>query len=126
MTDILGTALRFHNDRTSIDASVDQDNPTVRSLIAQLPLEGLEFADNQGLEKLVRLDQGLDFEGSPASGNRPGDVICSTPRNSIAFWYGPDGFEPREELVHIGRYDASAQQLEQLTASPVIAHLVAD
>ncbi|WP_426937259.1 cyclophilin-like fold protein [Brevibacterium sp. LE-L] len=126
MTETLGTVIRFHNAHTSIDVTVDEDNSAVRSLIAQLPLKNLDFADNEGYEKLTRLTDPLDTADSPASGIRPGDLICFTPWNSIAFWYDPDGFEPREQLVHMGRYDATMDQLEALTRAPVSAHLATD
>ncbi|WP_335989426.1 cyclophilin-like fold protein [Glycomyces sp. MUSA5-2] len=126
MTGPAGTVIRFVNPHTSIDVTVDEDNPAARSLIAQLPLRGLVFADNGGVEKLVRLDQPLDTTGSPASGIRPGDLIGFTPWNSIAFWYDPAGYPPRSALVHLGRYEATATQLEQITAAPVTAHRLTD
>ncbi|MFD7025240.1 cyclophilin-like fold protein [Promicromonospora sukumoe] len=123
MTNPVGTVIRFRNKHTSIDVRVDQDNPTIRSLISQLPLHELMFVDNNGLEKLARLPETLDVAGSPPSGIRPGDLICFTPWNSIAFWYDPAGYPPREELVHLGRFNATTSQLEQIADAPVVAHL---
>ncbi|MBO1902484.1 hypothetical protein J4H92_11050 [Leucobacter weissii] len=120
----MGTAIRFRNVHTFIDVTIDEDNPTVRSLIDQLPLTNLNFADNAGLEKLVRLPHKLTIAGSPASGIHPGDLICFTPWNSIAFWYDPAGYKPNKKLVHLGRYRATMTQLEQITAAPVTAEVL--
>ncbi|MDF3309696.1 cyclophilin-like fold protein [Rhodococcus sp. T2V] len=124
MAPVVGSVIRFSNAHTTIDVTIDQDNPAVRSLIGQLPLTGLPFSDNQGLEKLARLSEELSTTGSPASGVRAGDLICFSPWNSIAFWYDPDGYHVEPELIHLGRYLATAYQLEKLEAAPVAVQLV--
>ena len=51
-------------------------------------------------------------------------LICFTPWNSIAFWYDPAGHKPEPELVHMGRFEATAAQLDDLEAGPVTAQIV--
>jgi len=98
---VVGKVLRFRNAQVMVDVTIDQDNPTVRDLLARLPLT-LRLEAFAGREKIAYLPQKLNVNGSPGTDPEDGDLIT----------------------IHIGRYRATLPQLRQLAAQPVSVTLL--
>jgi hypothetical protein len=120
---IVGTVLRFRSGAASVDVTVDQDNPAVRDLLSELPLRlGLEeFA---GREKVGYLPEGLEHGGSPGSDPEDGDLIYFVPWGNLGFYYDAEGIGYSDQTIHIGRYEASLDELRQLEGAEVVVEVV--
>jgi len=121
--EIVGTVVRFTARSTSVDVTIDQDNPAVRDFLSMLPLTltGEEFA---GREKIAYLPRELAHTGSPGSDPEDGDLIYYVPWGNIGFYYNTAGIGYSDQTIHLGTYDASLDQLEQLEGQGVIVEIV--
>lgn len=113
MNSIIGTVVRFSAPRGAVDMTIDEDNPAVRDLLSMLPMT-LTFEDFAGKEKIAYPPRNVQFAGSPPSAAGAGDVAIYTPWGDIAFFYAGERGTPAAQIVHLGRFDASLEQLEQL------------
>ena len=120
---IVGTIVRFTSDRTTVDVTIGEDNPTVRDFLSLLPVEvGVE--EFSGREKIASLSRELTTEGSPGSDPEDGDLIYFAPWANLGFYYNADGIGYSDATIHIGSYTATADQLALLEGSPVTIELV--
>lgn len=110
---IVGTVVRFTSSSTSVDVTIGEDNPTVRDLLSRLPLT-LVFEEYAGREKISYFDPKLDVQGSPGSDPEEGDLIYFVPWGNLGFYYNASGIDYSDLTIHLGTYDASLEQLEQL------------
>lgn len=110
---IVGTVLRFTSARTNVDVTVREDNPAVRDLLSRLPLD-LTVEDLVGREKIAYLDPELDWDGSPGSDPEDGDLVYYTNWGNLGFYYNAEGIEYSAATLHIGTYDATREQLDEL------------
>ncbi|MFF6953028.1 cyclophilin-like fold protein [Streptomyces iakyrus] len=116
--EIAGAVIRFSTDVTSVDVTIDQDNPAVRDFMSMLPLT-LTFEEYAGEEKISYLPRKLDYEGSPGSALEQGDLLYFVPWGNIGFWYSREGSPLSDQTIHLGTYDATLEQLEQLEGERV-------
>jgi hypothetical protein len=120
---IVGTVVRFTSDRTTVDVTIGEDNPTVRDFLALLPVEvGVE--EFSGREKIASLSRALTTEGSPGSDPEDGDLIYFAPWGNLGFYYNADGIGYSDATIHIGSYAATADQLALLEGSQVTVRIV--
>lgn len=115
---IIGKVVRFSNAQITVDVTIDQDNPTVRDLLARLPLT-LKLEEFAGREKIAYLPQKLNVSGSPGSDPEDGDLIYFAPWGNLGFYYNTAGVGFSQHTIHLGRYRATLAQLRQLAAQPV-------
>lgn len=120
---IIGKVVRFRNAQVFVDVTIDQDNPTVRDLLARLPLT-LKLEEFAGREKIAYLPQKLNINGSPGSDPEDGDLIYFVPWGNLGFYYNTAGIGFSQQTIHIGRYRATLPQLRQLAAQPVSVTLL--
>ena len=123
MDSIIGTVVRFTAPRGSVDMTIDEDNPAVRDLLSMLPMT-LTFEDFAGQEKIAYPPRDVQFAGSAPSAAGAGDVAVYTPWGDIAFFYAGGRGAPSEQIVHLGRFDASLEQLELLEEGEVTVDIV--
>jgi hypothetical protein len=115
---IIGKVVRFRNAHIIVDVTIDQDNPTVRDLLARLPLT-LNLEAFAGREKIAYLPHKLNVSGSPGADPQDGDLIYFAPWGNLGFYYNTAGIGFSQHTIHIGRYRATLPQLRQLAALPV-------
>jgi hypothetical protein len=123
MDSIADTVIRFSAPEGLVDVTIHDDNPATRDLLSTLPLT-LTFEDFAGREKIAYLPRELQFAGSPPSTAGSGDLAYYTPWGNLAFLYGAEPGAPSEQLIHLGRFDASLDQLESLQGGDVIVDIV--
>lgn len=121
--DIAGTVVRFRNERTSVDMTIDEDTPAVRDFLSQLPLE-LSIEEFAGKEKIAYLPRELDLAGTPGSDPEDGDLIYYTPWGNLGFYYDASGIGYSDATLHLGSFDATAEQLALLEGDGVTAEIV--
>lgn len=120
---VVGTVVRFTSDRTSIDVTIDEDNPAVRDLLTMLPLE-LPIEEFDGSEKIASLPRELNHAGSPGSDPEDGDLIYYTPWGNLGFYYDTAGIGYSDATLHIGTYAATEEQLSLLEGGTVTIEIV--
>jgi hypothetical protein len=106
---VVGTSVRFAGPNTTIDVTIVEDNATARSFLSRLPLT-LEFEDFNGREKISYPPGRLDVV---QSGHDPenGDFIYYVPWGNVGFYYNAAGIQFDNDVVLIGRYHATPEQL---------------
>lgn len=119
----VGTVVRFTAGSTSVEVTIDQDNPAVRDFLSMLPLT-LTLEEFAGREKIAYLPRELAHAGSPGSDPEDGDLIYYVPWGNIGFYYNTAGIGYSDQTIHLGTYDASLDQLEQLEGQDVIIEVV--
>lgn len=107
---VVGTVLRFTGDGTTVDVTLDEDNPTSRDLLARLPTT-IRFEELSGREKIGYPDPALTTAGSPGSDPEDGDLIYYAPWGNLGFYYDATGIEYSDDTIHLGTYRATAEQL---------------
>ncbi|MFD0484557.1 cyclophilin-like fold protein [Kineococcus sp. GCM10028916] len=122
-TDVVGTVVRFTSPRTSVDVTIGEDSPATRDFLSMLPLT-LPVEDLAGREKISYLPRELDHAGSPGSDPEDGDLIYFTPWGNLGFYYDASGIEYADDTLHLGTYQASAEQLELLEGGAVSVDVV--
>ncbi|WP_423066065.1 cyclophilin-like fold protein [Devosia sp. CN2-171] len=120
---IVGAVVRFTAGSTSVDVTIGQDNPTVRDFLSMLPLT-MTLEEFAGREKIGYFSRQLDTEGSPGSDPEDGDLIYFAPWGNIGFYYNTSGIDYSDKTIHIGKYDASRDELEELEGRPVTVEIV--
>ena len=121
--EVVGTVVRFTAGSTSVEVTIDQDNPAVRDFLSMLPLT-LTLEEFAGREKIAYLPRELAHTGSPGSDPEDGDLIYYVPWGNIGFYYNTAGIGYSDQTIHLGTYDASLDQLEQLEGQGVIVEIV--
>ena len=116
--DVIGTVIRFAASGGAIDVRIDQDNPAVRDLLTMLPLT-LTFEDFNGAEKIAYPPRDIRTAGSPPSSAGAGDLAIYVPWGDIAFFYEGERGALSADIVHLGVFDASREQLEALEEGDV-------
>lgn len=120
---VVGTVVRFSAGSTSVEVTIDEDNPAVRDFLSMLPLT-LTLEEFAGREKIAYLPRELAHAGSPGSDPEDGDLIYYVPWGNIGFYYNTAGIGYSDQTIHLGTYDASLDQLEQLEGQDVIVEVV--
>jgi hypothetical protein len=120
---VVGTVVRFAAGATAVEVTIGEDNPTVRDFLSLLPITLTleEFADK---EKVSYLPRRLAHNGSPGSDPEDGDLIYYIPWGNLGFYYDASGIGYSDQTIHIGKYNASRAQLDQLASQPVTVEVV--
>jgi hypothetical protein len=121
--EVVGTVVRFSAGSTSVEVSIGEDNPAVRDFLSMLPLT-LTLEEFAGREKIAYLPRELAHAGSPGSDPEDGDLIYYIPWGNIGFYYNTAGIGYSDQTIHLGTYDASLDQLEQLEGQDVTVEVV--
>lgn len=114
----VGTVVRFSAGAMSVDLTIGEDNPTVRDFLSLLPLT-MTLEEYAGREKIGYFSRKLATEGSSGSDPEDGDLIYFAPWGNIGFYYNTAGIGFSNQTIHIGKYNASLEQLEKLEGQPV-------
>ncbi|MGP3916905.1 cyclophilin-like fold protein [Nonomuraea sp. 10N515B] len=117
-----GSIVRFTAGDTSVDVVIGADNATARDFLAMLPLT-LSFEEFSGREKISYLPRKLNITGSPGSDPEDGDLIYFVPWGNLGFYYNTAGIGYSDQVIHIGTYNATAEQLQQLEKGDVTVTL---
>ena len=120
---IVGAVVRFSAGSTSVEVTIAEDNPAVRDFLSMLPLT-LTLEEFAGREKIATLPRELAHAGSPGSDPEDGDLIYYVPWGNIGFYYNTAGIGYSDQTIHLGTYDASLDQFEQLEGQHVIVEVV--
>ena len=115
---MVGTTIRFSHGETHVDVTITEDNPTTRDLLTMLPLT-LTVEEFNGREKISYLPRELDITGSPGHDPDDGDLIYYAPWENIGFYYNTAGVEYTDQVIHLGTYDATMEQLTDLEGDNV-------
>jgi hypothetical protein len=120
---VVGTVVRFSAGSTSVEVTIDEDNPAVRDFLSMLPLT-LTLEEFAGREKIAYLPRDLEHAGSPGSDPEDGDLIYYIPWGNLGFYYNTAGIGYSDQTIHLGTYEASREQLEGLEGQSVTAEIV--
>jgi hypothetical protein len=120
---VTGTTIRFTAPDGTIDVTLDEDNPAVRDLLTMLPLT-LDFEDFNGVEKIAYPPRDIQTAGSPPSSAGAGDLAIYVPWGDIAFFYAGERGAPSADIVHLGVFDATLDQLQALESGDVTVAVV--
>ena len=121
--DVVGTVVQFSDGSTTVELTIDEDNPTVRDFLSMLPLT-LTLEEFNGREKIAYLPRELAHEGSSGSDPEDGDLIYYIPWGNIGFYYNTAGIGYSDQTIHLGTYNASLDLLEQLEGRDVTVEIV--
>ena len=103
--------------------TITQDNPTVRDFLSLLPLK-IAFEEFSGREKIGYPPRRLATEGSPGHDSEDGDLIYFAPWGNLGFYYNAQGIGHDDRVIHLGRYDATREQLAGLESGEVTITVV--
>jgi hypothetical protein len=118
-----GAIVRFTAGSYFLDVTVYAESPAVQDFLSMLPLR-LPFEELSGREKIAYLPRKLRIDDSPGSDPEDGDLIYFVPWGNLGFYYNADGIDYSDDTLHIGTYNATAKQLEQLQNGQVTVTLV--
>ncbi|MBB4910666.1 cyclophilin-like fold protein [Actinophytocola algeriensis] len=118
--DVVGTVVRFTAGSESVDVTIGEDSPATRDLLGMLPLT-LTLEELGGREKIVDLPRELNHEGTPGSDPEDGDLIYFIPWGNLGFYYNAEGIEYSDQTLHLGTYDATAEELARLEGQVTVA-----
>ena len=118
-----GVVIRFTSGATTIDVTVTDDNATTRDLLSMLPVT-LRFEELNGREKISYLPRPLDTTDVPGADPEDGDLIYYAPWGNLGFYYNAAGIGFDDDVIHIGTYSATPEQLTQLEGSDVSVDVV--
>jgi hypothetical protein len=107
------TIVRFSSGDAEVDVTITADNPTKLDFLSMLPLT-LSLEEFNGREKISYLPKELDTAGSPGSDPEDGDLIYFAPWGNLGFYYNTDGIGYSDQVIHLGTYSASTEQLTLL------------
>lgn len=113
-----GTLVRFASRNTTVEVTIVPDNPTAKDFLALLPLT-MSLEEFAGKEKIGTLSRDLQTAGSPGSDPEDGDLIYFIPWGNIGFYYNTDGIGYSDQVIHLGTYNATLDQLTRLEGSTV-------
>ncbi|WP_084963395.1 cyclophilin-like fold protein [Thermoactinospora rubra] len=105
-----------------MDVVLGADNATTRDFLSMLPLT-LTLEEFSGREKIGYLPRRLDTTGSPGSDPEDGDLIYFVPWGNIGFYYNSAGIGHSAQVIHLGTYRASTEQLDRLQGGYVTVAL---
>jgi hypothetical protein len=106
-----------------VDVTIGADTPTTRDFVSLLPLT-MELEELNGREKIGYPPRELDVGGTPGSDPEDGDLIYFVPWGNIGSYYNADGINYSDETPHLGTYEASRDQLDQLAGGEVTIEVV--
>jgi hypothetical protein len=110
--------VRFASGDVAVDVTITADNATTRDFLSLLPLT-MTFEDFNDREKISYLPRELDTAGSPGHDPDDGDLIYFVPWGNLGFYYNTDGIGFSDQVIHIGTFDATLDQLERLDTGNV-------
>lgn len=84
----------------------------------------LRFEEFAGREKIAYPEPGLTVEGSPGSDPEDGDLIYFTPWGNLGFYYDASGIDYSDATIHLGTYDATADQLAAFDGVDVTLQII--
>jgi hypothetical protein len=113
-----GTTVRFASGDVAVDVTITADTSTTRDFLSLLPLT-MTFEDFNEREKISYLPRELDTAGSPGHDSDDGDLIYFVPWGNLGFYYNTDGIGFSDQVIHIGTFDATLDQLERLETGNV-------
>ncbi|WP_238009878.1 cyclophilin-like fold protein [Dactylosporangium sp. AC04546] len=113
------SVVRFTAGSYTVDATIGAETPAVREFLGMLPLT-LTFEEFAGREKIGYLPRKLDTSATPGSDPQDGDLIYFVPWGNLGFYYNTDGIGHSDDVIHLGTYDATAEQLQQLEHQSVM------
>ena len=119
---VVGTAVRLSAGSALLDVTISEDNPATRDFLSMLPLTLImeEFA---GREKIADLPRPLHYEGSPGADPEVGDLIYFVPWGNLGFYYDTTGIGFSEQTIHLGRYNATPEELARFEGQEVRVEL---
>ncbi|HEY9308064.1 MAG TPA: cyclophilin-like fold protein [Microbacterium sp.] len=123
MDTVMGTTIRFTAPTGAIDVTLDEDNPAVRDLLTMLPMT-LEFEDFNGVEKIAYPPRPIQTAGSPPSSAGAGELAIYVPWGDIAFFYAGERGALSADIVHLGVFDATLDELQVLEGGDVTVAVV--
>jgi hypothetical protein len=106
-----------------VDVTIGANTPTTRDFLSLLPLT-MELEELNGREKIGYPPRELDVDGTPGSDPENGDLIYFVPWGNIGFYYNADGIGHSDQTPHLGTYEASRDQLEELASGEVSIEVV--
>ena len=112
------TVVRFSSGDAFVDVTITDDNATIRDFRSMLPLS-LRFEEFNGREKISYLPRPLDTTDTPGSDPEDGDLIYYTPWGNLGFYYDAAGIEHSDQVIHLGTFTATVDQLTQLEGGDV-------
>ncbi|WP_372453598.1 cyclophilin-like fold protein [Acrocarpospora catenulata] len=83
----------------------------------------ISFEEFNGREKIGYLPRKLNTTGSPGSDPEDGDLIYFVPWGNLGFYYNTAGVGYSDQVIHIGTYNATAEQLQRLQEGDVTVAL---
>ena len=84
----------------------------------------LRFEEFNGREKISYLPRPLDTTTTAGSDLEDGDLIYYAPWGNLDFYYNTAGTEFSNDVIHLGTYNASADQLTVLEAGAVTVDII--
>lgn len=120
---VVGTVVRFSAGTESVDVTIGEDSPATRDLLSMLPLT-VTLEEFNGREKIADLPRELNHEGSPGSDPEDGDLIYFTPWQNLGFYYNTAGIGHSEQTIHIGRYEATVEELARFEGQKTAVEIV--
>ena len=118
-----GTVVRFASAQVQIHVTITQGNPTVRDFLSLLPIT-VAFEEFSGREKIGYPPRRLVTEGSPGHDSEDGDLIYFAPWGNLGFYYNAQGIGHDDRVIHLGRFNATRDQLAGLEAADVTISVV--
>jgi len=115
---VVGTVVRFSAGSVSLDVTIGEDNPATRDFLSMLPLT-VTMKEFAGREKIADLPRPLHYEGSPGSDPEDGDLIYFVPWKNLGFYYNASGIEFSDQTIHLGRYNATLEELARFEGQEV-------
>ena len=109
------------HDRSTSPSSMTTQPPATSCPV--LPLT-LRFEEFNGREKISYLPRPLDTTDAPGSDPEDGDLIYYAPWGNLGFYYNAAGIGFSDDVIHIGTYNATPEQLAQLEGSDVSVDVV--
>jgi hypothetical protein len=110
---VVGTVVRFATGSETVDVTIGEDSPATRDFLGMLPVT-LAVEELSGREKIAALPRELAYEGTPGSDPEDGDLIYFIPWGNLGFYYNAAGIGYSDQTLHLGTYDATAEQLARL------------
>lgn len=119
---VVGTVVRFSTGPSSLDVTIGEDNPATRDFLSMLPLT-VTMEEFAGREKIADLPRALHYEGSPGSDPEDGDLIYFVPWRNLGFYYNASGIEFSDQTIHLGRYNATPEELARFDGQEVLVEV---
>jgi len=120
---VAGTVVRFTAGPDTVDVTIGEDSPATRDFLGMLPLT-LTLEEFNGREKIADLPRELKYQGSPGSDPEDGDVIYYTPWHNLGFYYNAAGIGHSAQTIHLGRYDATVEELARFEGQKTTVEIV--